>query len=63
MPETSSGKSTGCLTSMTIDPKQFGKNREEIYSQLTQQQIETRPVWKPLHLQPVSKGCECINVQ
>lgn len=44
MPETSSGKSTGWLMCMTIDPKQFGKNREEIYSQLTQQQIETRPV-------------------
>ncbi|AFZ37652.1 DegT/DnrJ/EryC1/StrS aminotransferase [Stanieria cyanosphaera PCC 7437] len=61
MPEASYGRSTRWLTCITIDPKKFGSDREKIRDQLQQQQIETRPVWKPLHLQPVFKDCECIN--
>jgi dTDP-4-amino-4,6-dideoxygalactose transaminase len=28
---------------------------------LAQEKIEARPVWKPLHLQPVFADCECIE--
>jgi dTDP-4-amino-4,6-dideoxygalactose transaminase len=49
------------LTCLTIDPNQFGLNREQVRLALAEQQIETRPVWKPLHLQPVFADCECIG--
>lgn len=61
MPEAAFGRATRWLTCLTIDPTRFGSNREEIRLTLTQQQIEARPVWKPLHLQPVFSGCECIG--
>jgi len=52
MPEALYGKSSRWLTCITIDEKLFGANREEIRSCLERQDIEARPIWKPLHLQP-----------
>ncbi|BAZ46072.1 DegT/DnrJ/EryC1/StrS aminotransferase [Chondrocystis sp. NIES-4102] len=60
MPEADYGKSTRWLSCVTFDPN-VGVNREQVRLQLAQQQIETRPVWKPMHLQPVFADCECIN--
>lgn len=61
MPEASFGRATRWLTCLTIDPAKFGHDREEIRLTLAQQKIETRPVWKPLHLQPVFADCECVG--
>lgn len=41
------------LTCILIDVNEFGKDREEIRLQLNTNNIESRPLWKPLHLQPV----------
>ncbi len=42
------------LTCITIDPKKFnGKTREDVRLALEKQNIETRPLWKPMHMQPV----------
>jgi pyridoxal phosphate-dependent aminotransferase EpsN len=61
MPEASYGTCTRWLTCITIEPTLAGIDREEIRLELAQQNIETRPVWKPLHLQPVFQDCECIG--
>jgi dTDP-4-amino-4,6-dideoxygalactose transaminase len=61
MPEADYGTSTRWLTCLTIDPNKFGCGRETIRTTLASQNIETRPVWKPMHLQPVFKDCECIG--
>lgn len=61
MPEASFGTSTRWLSCLTIDPKAFGVDSEQVRVALAEQQIETRPVWKPLHLQPVFADCECIG--
>lgn len=61
MPEASFGTSTRWLTCLTIDPEAFGADREQVRLTLAQKQIEARPVWKPLHLQPVFTECECIG--
>ncbi|MBW4512552.1 MAG: aminotransferase class I/II-fold pyridoxal phosphate-dependent enzyme [Scytonematopsis contorta HA4267-MV1] len=61
MPEADFGTSTRWLTCLTIDPNVFGSSREQVRMTLAQQQIESRPVWKPLHLQPVFSECECIG--
>lgn len=60
MPEADFGTSTRWLSCLTFDPEK-GIDREEIRLKLLEQQIETRPVWKPMHLQPVFADCECIN--
>jgi len=41
------------LTCITIDPDQFGADRDFIIAALAAADIEARPLWKPLHLQPV----------
>jgi dTDP-4-amino-4,6-dideoxygalactose transaminase len=61
MPEASFGRSTRWLTALTIDPELFGVDREHIRLALAEQLIESRPVWKPLHLQPVFQNCEAIG--
>ena len=41
------------LTCILVDPSVAGKTREDIRLKLDAENIETRPLWKPMHLQPV----------
>jgi pyridoxal phosphate-dependent aminotransferase EpsN len=61
MPEAPWGRHTRWLTCITVDPEQFGATREEIRLALEAENIEARPVWKPMHLQPVFAGCEAVG--
>ena len=44
-----------------MDPSQFGADRETIRLALEAENIEARPVWKPMHLQPVFHDCEVVG--
>jgi len=57
MPLASYGHSNCWLTCLTIQPELFGANAEDIRLALEAENIEARPVWKPLHLQPIFAGC------
>lgn len=57
MPEPTWGASTRWLTCLTIDPSEFGASREDVRRHLESLDIEARPVWKPMHLQPVFRAC------
>jgi dTDP-4-amino-4,6-dideoxygalactose transaminase len=57
MPIASYGEWNAWLTCITVDAAQFGRDRETIRQQLEKQNIESRPVWKPMHLQPVFRNC------
>lgn len=61
MPEAPWGRSTRWLTVITVDPAQFGATREDIRLALEAENIESRPLWKPMHLQPVFQGCEVVG--
>ncbi len=52
MPEGQNGTSNRWLTCLTIDPDRFGASREDVRLALEADDIEARPVWKPMHLQP-----------
>ncbi len=41
------------LTVILITPEKFGADREDVRLSLEAENIESRPVWKPMHLQPV----------
>lgn len=56
MPEPDGLNSTRWLSALTIDPKQCGATREDIREGLLKDQIESRPLWKPMHLQPLYAG-------
>ena len=53
MPEANWGRHTRWLTTLTIDPHAFGVDRETMRERLDAAGIEARPVWKPMHLQPL----------
>ncbi|MMZ55324.1 putative pyridoxal phosphate-dependent aminotransferase EpsN [compost metagenome] len=55
MPEKGLGKSTRWLTTMIIDPEIIGTSVSDLIGYLGKDNIESRPVWKPLHLQPLFK--------
>jgi pyridoxal phosphate-dependent aminotransferase EpsN len=56
MPEAPTGRSNRWLTCLTLDPALFGGTRETVRLALAEADIESRPVWKPMHLQPVFAG-------
>jgi len=59
MPEAPYGVSNRWLTVARIDQEQFGCSPDVVRLRLEAEQIEARPVWKPLHLQPVYQGAGC----
>lgn len=44
------------LTALTVDPEVTGVSVHEIIARLGEDNIEARPVWKPMHLQPLFEG-------
>jgi dTDP-4-amino-4,6-dideoxygalactose transaminase len=56
MPEASYGQSSRWLSVCLVDAGTFGANPETIRQALERENIEARPVWKPMHLQPVFRG-------
>jgi dTDP-4-amino-4,6-dideoxygalactose transaminase len=61
MPEAPYGRSTSWLTVITLDAGAFGATREAARVALQARDIEARPVWKPMHLQPVFAECRCAG--
>ncbi len=60
-PEADWGRHSRWLTTLTIDPEQFGATREDVRLALEEENIESRPVWKPMHLQPIFAQYESIG--
>jgi dTDP-4-amino-4,6-dideoxygalactose transaminase len=58
MPETSYGLSNRWLTCLTISENEFGCSSEGVRAKLEDENIESRPLWKPMHLQPVFSHCQ-----
>jgi len=60
-PEADYGTSNGWLTCIQVDPARFGADREAIRQTLEARDIEARPVWKPMHMQPVFQSCRSVG--
>lgn len=58
MPEPVGQKSSRWLTTVMFDPDVLGVSREDIRLFLLTQHIETRPMWKPMHMQPLYAGVD-----
>ena len=54
-PEGGDFNSNYWLTCITVDPEEAGFTRENVRLALDEDNIESRPLWKPMHLQPVFK--------
>lgn len=45
------------LTAITVDSSKSGFSNRDLMEELKRNNVESRPVWKPMHLQPVFKDC------
>jgi pyridoxal phosphate-dependent aminotransferase EpsN len=57
MPQAPYGLSTNWLSCFLIDPVEFGCSRDMLIRHLDSAGIESRPVWKPMHLQRLFSDC------
>jgi len=60
-PEAPWGRHTRWLTCIQIEPAGFGADRESVRLALEAGNIESRPLWKPMHRQPVFAGCAAFG--
>jgi pyridoxal phosphate-dependent aminotransferase EpsN len=58
MPEPATGRSTHWLSACTIRPDASPVTSGELISALAHERIEARPIWKPMHAQPLFAGCQ-----
>jgi len=58
MPELTDTYSNRWLTAMTINPDKVRISPYELMDILEAENIEARPVWKPLHMQPLFEACK-----
>ena len=63
MPQAPYGLHTNWLSCFLIDEARFGCSRDGLIRILDAAGIESRPVWKPMHLQPLYGGCQCYGGQ
>jgi pyridoxal phosphate-dependent aminotransferase EpsN len=58
MPQPEWGFHTNWLSCFLIDERKFGASRDSVIERLEEANVESRPVWKPMHMQPLFAGCE-----
>lgn len=61
VPEAGYGQSNRWLSAALLDEKQFGATPEDVRLALEAENIESRPVWKPMHMQPVFASASCTG--
>jgi pyridoxal phosphate-dependent aminotransferase EpsN len=61
MPQAGYGLHTNWLSCFLIDQARFGCSRDDLIRRLSAANIESRPVWKPMHLQPLYGACQCYG--
>lgn len=61
MPEAAYGVANRWLTVISLDPCQSRATPASVRESLEANNIESRPVWKPMHLQPVFSRCACTG--
>jgi pyridoxal phosphate-dependent aminotransferase EpsN len=58
MPQAPYGLHTNWLSCFLIEENEFGCSRDQLIRLLDSANVESRPVWKPMHLQPLFAGCQ-----
>lgn len=61
MPQASWGEHTNWLSCFTVDEKKLGVSRDDLLQALTTADIESRPVWKPMHIQAMFKDAASVG--
>lgn len=58
MPESPGSFCNRWLSCLTVDAAEFGASRDDVIQALDARNIESRPIWKPMHMQPLYQECQ-----
>ena len=61
MPQALYGVHANWLSCFLIDEAEFGCSRDQLIASLDSDGIETRPLWKPMHLQQLYQSAKCYG--
>ncbi len=61
MPQAPWGVHTNWLSVFSLDERAFGCSRDALIAHLDAEGVESRPVWKPMHLQPLFASVESVG--
>ena len=61
MPDAGWGNHTRWLTAAAVRPGEFGLERDQLLKELAARHVEARPVWKPMHMQPVFRDFPVVG--
>jgi pyridoxal phosphate-dependent aminotransferase EpsN len=61
MPQAPYGLHTNWLSCFLIDQERFGLSSADLIRHLAAANVESRPVWKPMHTQPLYREYECVG--
>ena len=61
MPQAAFGLHTNWLSCFLVDERKFGLSQAKLIRFLDAANVESRPVWKPMHTQKLYQGCECVG--
>jgi pyridoxal phosphate-dependent aminotransferase EpsN len=61
MPQAAYGLHTNWLSCFLVDEAEFGIDRDALIAALDRANVEARPVWKPMHLQPLYRDADRIG--
>lgn len=61
MPEAAYGASNRWLSVILVEPEAYGRDCAALREALAAARIESRPLWKPMHLQPVFQACRAVG--
>ena len=61
MPEATYNRANRWLTPIVLDPDKAPNNNDSLLQALQNDKIEARPIWKPMHLQPIFKNSHVVG--
>ena len=61
MPQAPYGLHTNWLSVLSVDEARFGMSRDDLIKALDAANVEARPAWKPMHMQPLFRGVPCFG--
>jgi pyridoxal phosphate-dependent aminotransferase EpsN len=61
MPQAGYGLTTNWLSCFLVDQAALGASRDDLVAALAARSIESRPLWRPMHLQPLYEACQRVG--
>lgn len=61
MPQAPYGLHTNWLSCFLVEESRFGASRDSLIRALDEANIESRPLWKPMHMQPLYRSADCYG--